>query len=719
MTLVRRALLALALLWVGQVAAEAPAGLSLEQMAQVRKLLTDEGARAEFLKNLDALDQATRAETLPDETPAGALAQFLARANATVGRIGDAFAGLMAATADLPLVWDWITTQATDPDHLARWATLAWKIGAVLAVAWLLEWLVKRLFAGWRRRLTERVVARWHDKALVLGGRTLIDLSAVGAFAAGAYLTMPLVQANFLTQRVVLALVTANLIVRLVTAGARLVLAPGVGQSRLLPASDETATYLYVWLRRVVEVAVYGHFGIQVAWMLALSTDARDLLQRLLGLMVVAMLIMFVLQNRLAVAEWARTRVRLRDQAASRQQFGQRAIELWHLLAIAWLVAAYGVWALDVEGGFAYILRVTALSLALLVAVRWAVHGLKLLVSRGFAVGRDLTDRLPGLQARTDRYLPLVHTVLSVALYVVTTLVLAQIWGVDVLGWFATTAGKRLLASLVTIMVVLVGAVVAWEIVSLSIERYLTETDAEGRPMPRSARVRTLLPLMRNAFLIVLVALVALIVLSELGVNIAPLLAGAGVVGLAIGFGSQTLVRDVITGLFILFEDSIRVGDVVEVAGKSGTVEAITIRAIKLRDLRGNLVTVPFSSVSLVMNMTKDFSFHVFDIPVDMGTDVEKVRAILAEIDAALRADPALASAIAAPIEMLGIDKFDGAQVVLRGRVKTQPGKQWAVGRAFNLRLQERLLAEGVWTPPAAAPAPLDAAAIAAAIRSA
>ena len=214
---------------------------------------------------------------------------------------------------------------------------------------------------------------------------------------------------------------------------------------------------------------------------------------------------------------------------------------------------------------------------------------------------------------------------------------------------------------------------------------------------------------------VVLVVVVSLIVLSELGLNIAPLLAGAGVVGLAIGFGSQTLVRDVITGLFILFEDSIRVGDVVEVAGKSGSVEGITIRAIKLRDVRGTLVTVPFGSVSLVMNMTKDFSFYVFDIAIELGKDLDRVREIVFEIDAALREDPAIGPTLLAPLEILGIDRFDGAQVILRGRIRTIAGKQWAAGRAFNMLLQARLMAEGIWAAPAVAPA-LDPAALMAAL---
>jgi hypothetical protein len=155
---------------------------------------------------------------------------------------------------------------------------------------------------------------------------------------------------------------------------------------------------------------------------------------------------------------------------------------------------------------------------------------------------------------------------------------------------------------------------------------YLTGTDRYGTRIERSARVRTLLPLLRNAVMVLLITVVSLVTLSEFGVNIAPLLAGAGVIGLAIGFGSQTLVKDVITGLFILFEDTISVGDVVDVGnGHSGLVGAITIRTIKLRDMAGGVHSIPFSQVNSVLNMTKDFSYYVLDIAVAHGEDPDRV----------------------------------------------------------------------------------------------
>ena len=188
-------------------------------------------------------------------------------------------------------------------------------------------------------------------------------------------------------------------------------------------------------------------------------------------------------------------------------------------------------------------------------------------------------------------------------------------------------------------------------------------------------------------------------VLSEVGLNIAPLLAGAGVVGLAIGFGAQTLVKDVITGVFILFEDTLSVGDVVQIGSDSGVVESITIRTIRLRDETGAVHTLPFSSVTSIINMTKDFSFAVFNIGIGYDQDVDKVIEVLRDLGRELQLDPAWAPAILAPIDIIGLDKFADSAVTIKARIKTPPAKQWGVMREFNRRMKRRFDEVGIDIP--------------------
>jgi small conductance mechanosensitive channel len=187
--------------------------------------------------------------------------------------------------------------------------------------------------------------------------------------------------------------------------------------------------------------------------------------------------------------------------------------------------------------------------------------------------------------------------------------------------------------------------------------------------------------------------------LSELGINIAPLLAGAGVVGLAVGFGAQTLVRDIITGLFILIEDTISVGDYVTLAGHGGTVEALSIRSIRMRDPSGTVHTIPFSDVTTVINYTREFAFAVLEIGVAYKEDVDRVTQVIEEVGQELRQDPDQQVHILEDLQVQGLDRFDDSAVVIKARIKTAPGMQWAIRRAFNRLLKRRFDAEGIEIP--------------------
>jgi small conductance mechanosensitive channel len=182
-------------------------------------------------------------------------------------------------------------------------------------------------------------------------------------------------------------------------------------------------------------------------------------------------------------------------------------------------------------------------------------------------------------------------------------------------------------------------------------------------------------------------------------VNTTPILAGAGIVGLAIGFGSQTLVKDIINGLFILFEDSIRVGDYVDVGKDDGTVEAVGLRTVRLRDLSGNVHVVPNSSIDAVMNYSKEFSRTVIDIGVAYREDVDEVMDIIREVGEEMRNDPKYRENILEPIEVFGLHKFDDSAIVIRARLTTKPLKQWGLKREFNRRIKKIFDQRGIEIP--------------------
>jgi len=196
-----------------------------------------------------------------------------------------------------------------------------------------------------------------------------------------------------------------------------------------------------------------------------------------------------------------------------------------------------------------------------------------------------------------------------------------------------------------------------------------------------------------------IITLAALMVLSEVGVQIGPILAAAGVVGVAVGFGAQHLVQDIISGFFILLDDEIRVGDVVEIAGKGGLVERLNLRMVVLRDLAGNVHYVRNGKIDIVTNMTKDYSRYVFNIGVAYREDVDEVVKVVQQVDQELRSDPAFALDILEPIEILGLDQFADSAIIIKARTKTRPIKQWSVGREFNRRLKKRFDELGIEIP--------------------
>ncbi|HEX6111846.1 MAG TPA: mechanosensitive ion channel domain-containing protein, partial [Geminicoccaceae bacterium] len=267
-----------------------------------------------------------------------------------------------------------------------------------------------------------------------------------------------------------------------------------------------------------------------------------------------------------------------------------------------------------------------------------------------------------------------------------------------VLSWLGSNAGKVVLGRLATVALVVIVTLVVWEGINFAIERTVTERNGEGNLLLGS-RTRTLLNMTRQ-FVLVFLGLIALfLVLAQLGVNIAPLLAGAGVLGLAIGFGSQKLVQDVITGMFVLFSDTMRVGDVVEVSGRAGVVEAVTIRTVVLRDYGGNVHTIPYSAIDTVTNLTKEFSYAVFDIPVAYRENVDDVMQALREIGAEMHRDAYFRGLVLEPLEVAGVDRFADSAVVIKARFKTRPLRQWEVTREFNRRIKNRFDELGIEIP--------------------
>ena len=680
------------------VAAEG--AVTADELGDLLETIEDETERRKFADRLRALIAASDEEKSV-ERPGGWGARIVTRLSEGIGNTGNQLVAIARSVSDVPALAAWLRLQATEPGARAFWWWLAWRLAVVVFAGLVAERLTGAALARSRRTLENHEDAGWPIRAAALLARTVLELIPIAAFMGAAFAAMALVSAEPKAHLVTLAAVNAYLVFRVAMVAARLVLVPAAPALRFVPVGNETANYLVIWARRFAVVAVAGYFLSQAMVLAGMPAAIGGGLAKLLGLVLAAMISLFILQNRDGVAAWLRGRDAEVRGGEGIERLRHRLADVWHVAAIAYVLGVFGVGALGVEGGFAFLLRATVATVAVLSVAHVATSFLGRLVRRGFAVSEDVKSRFPGLEARANRYLPVLNLVLRGVVYVVAILALLEGWGLDAFGWLNSPLGGRVIGSGLTIAIALAATLVVWEAASSAVERYFSETDADGNLVERGARARTLLPLFRNVLFIVLAVIVTLVVLSELGVNIAPLLAGAGVVGLAIGFGSQKLVQDVINGAFILFEDSIAVGDVVRAGagGHAGVVESLSIRSLRLRDLSGHVHTIPFSTVDTVTNLTKEFSYYVFEVGVAYREDTDAVTEVLREIGAEMQADPELGPLILEPLDVMGVDKFDDSAVVIKARFKTAPIKQWTVGREFNRRMKKRFDALGIEIP--------------------
>jgi len=657
-------------------AAETPATPTASEIETLIRTIEDDRTRADLLARLRALATASAPKDKRAPEDAGILAT-LSTGIQTASRDFVATIDLMAeAPRALARARVALAEEAVREAWLRGLATL---IG--VCVAGYFGFRLTRIALARPRRIVEaRTTMTVATRAALAIGRLVLDLVPVAIAAAIGYGIVVLAAPIDVVRLLALLLITSAAAVGVATAVARLLTEPDVPTLRVVPMSDDTANYLFVWARRLAAVAGYGYFIAEAAVLLGVPKGAHELLIRLIGLALVAMVAILILQNRQAVAAWIRGDI---DRGGGISGVRVRLADLWHVLALVYLGAIYAIWALHLRGGFGYAATASLATVAILVATRFATRLAIRFVDRLFHIAPDLAARYPDLEARASLYRAILDVALRVFIYVLATFFLLEAWGLRSIELLGSALGQRVVGAVFSLVLVAVIAIVVWEAASALIDQ-LIERGRVG------TRGRTVLPLLRVTIKVVLVVMVGLIALSTLGINITPLLAGAGVVGLAIGFGAQALVKDVITGFFILMEDQIAIGDIVTVASRSGVVESMSIRAVRLRDLAGNVHMIPFGEITTVENRSKEFAYAVLDVRVAYAEDVDRVIAELHVIGGALREDARFASMILEPIEVLGVEALTETAVVIRARIKTLPGRQFAVGREFNRLLKRR-----------------------------
>ena len=653
-----------------------PAPVSVDELERLLNTLQDDTARGKLVADLRALIAVQRGAA--PEQPGG-LAFFAQLSQQIDAFTGEILAGV-AVIVDAPRLIGWARHQVSDPAARRLWIEAGFAFvlifGAALIAEWILRWFLVRLAPRLptRRSDTRAVRALFALLGLVL------DILPILAFAAVAYTTLSMALEPLTRAGITLSvLVNATVRARLVLCVVRNLLLPADSGAVFLALDAETRNYVYIWIRRFVLWAVLGYAVPEAAWWLGAPGAIYALMLNVVGLVIALLAIIFVLQNRALIAKWIAGTSTISGWGRIRRSLA----EIWPVLAVIYISGIYLIYALRIHGGFAYVARATTLSLIVIVAAQVFARFIRELSRRGFAISPELKAQFPTLEQRANRYIPILTGLTAATVYLLAALTVLQAWSVAAFAWLGSDLGRRVIGNVLSIGMELFVALALWEIFASAIERYLSGIDATG--IPRQTRIRTLLPLLRTAMMSVLVVLTSLIILSHIGVDITPLLAGAGVVGVAIGFGSQALVKDIITGLFILMEDQIAIGDVVDVGrDRVGVVEAITVRTIRLRDQAGAVYTIPFSEVTTVKNLTRDFAYVVARIAISYSEDIDRAVEILRQVSEELMADEELRPLILDPFDYQGVDTLDAASVVLLVRIRTVPAKQAVVGRAFN-----------------------------------
>nr|WP_256985514.1 mechanosensitive channel protein [Chromohalobacter salexigens] len=689
--------------------ADAPAYSTLADMLeneQTRQTIIDQLRAQAAQENALAVEGAPSREEIADAAPSDQTAsqvsfpRRLAEATSSIaGDLGGQFKSLAAALGGLLGSGE---ARASGPSFdtgafLIAALNLLFVVAGAFVALFVLRKLASPLFgklSQWSSQNTEKSALLRTIVAVVLAA--VIDVAVVVlAYVAGNLLaTFAIGEAGNMETRFSLFL-NAFLMIELFKAALRMLFSSQYAGLRLMPIASPQAEYCNRFLARLAGFIGYGMLVIVPIVNYNLSTALGQGLGTVIMLLALIYAATVILKNRVTLRDALMQRAEKADMSASR--FALRLLgRVWHVLALAYALVVFAVTVLHPETALPYVLLAT-LKTIVIVGIGMLVSGvLTQLIGRRIRLTGDIQRRLPLLEKRLNAYVPTSLKVIRAIILIVVAMFVLNAWQVfDLAAWYASEAGAHLVGTTLNVVIILLVAAVVWVGLASLIENRLSAETGAGEP---SARAKTLLSLFRNALAIALITMTAMIVLAEIGINIGPLIAGAGVLGLAIGFGSQKLVQDVITGVFIQLENAMNTGDVVTVGGTTGTAERISIRSVGIRDLSGTYHIVPFSSVDTVSNYMREFGNHVGEYGIAYRENIDDA---IEQLQAAFEAlkESEHGHKLLEPLSVAGVTALADSSVNIRVIIKTTPGDQWAVGRAYNRLVKMYFDAAGIEIP--------------------
>jgi moderate conductance mechanosensitive channel len=558
-------------------------------------------------------------------------------------------------------------------------ARLLGLIGTFVALGFGAQWLFWLATKRIRHHLEVHPVDTVGDRVRLVGERAAFAFGLVAAYAIGSIGAFLLFDWPSLLRRIVLSYLIVFLAVRMAAVLGRFLLAPYNERFRVIPMDTAAAHFWYVRFKLVVGWVLLALVTKGVLGALEVSVPARDIVGYAFGLVTLALLLEAIWRRPAEDAE--------AEPEPAREGRHLSRVKINALLTVG-LVLLWGVRVANMMPTFWLLLIVLVWPLADRLTRRGVGHILRPL---GTAEATGAPSLLTVSLERGMR----------AALIIAALVLLAWGWGIDIESLAAnetmmTRFGRGVLSAVGIALI----ADFVWHVAKAAIDNKLAKTSELGQPNTdearRRARLHTLLPIFRNMLFIVVVVVAAMMALSALGVEIGPLIAGASVIGVAIGFGAQTIVRDVISGMFYLLDDAFRVGEYIQAGHYKGTVEGFSLRSVRLRHQRGPVFTVPFSLLGAVENMSRDWVIDKITLGVTYDSDLDLARKLIKQIGLELAAEPEFAPLILEPMKLQGVDAFGDFAIQLRAKMMTLPGEQFVVRRAALARIKKAFDANGI-----------------------
>jgi small-conductance mechanosensitive channel len=647
----------------GAAAPNLPEPLTKESIRELVSRLDDAEVRKLLIAQLDRAAAPAAAKKKDD------MAAMAQTTSAEFAQMRERAGVIFASAADVPDAFHQAAVRIAEPHETSRLWLIAGGLLLMFAVGAAVEIAFGRLTRGAQRRFDERAAEGFAAGAVRFTLRLGIGLAHLAVFTAGALaLFFALWQGQESTRFLVLVALSAVLGVRLFLLILHLLLEPKAARLRMLPFDDRAARVLYWGGARL---AVF-YAALRTATLLLEHFGAPAepvMLLRILGGALFVLLMLDTIWNvRADVAALVRG-------SGEPGHLRRLLADLWPALATAYLVALYLSMLNDMLLDHADIGNAPILSILLLLVLPLV----DMLLCRMLAAAL----RRPGAQAQSaiaETFEPVLHRAIHIVVLVAGFLLVADLWDLNVFALAERGVGARVTSALLGIAITTLLAWVLWEVARTAIDQRMSaETGASDRP---ASRLRTLLPLLRVTLQATILVMAVLSILAALGINIVPLLAGASVVGVAIGFGSQTLVRDIVSGAFFLMDDAFRLGEYIEVGDAKGTVEKIGVRSVILRHHRGALNVLPYGEIKRLRNTSRDWMIMKMEFRLTYDTDLKKVKQIVKKIGAEIAADPELNKDLIETLKSQGVSATEDSALLVRVKYMANP----AGGGAYTIR---------------------------------